>query len=724
MLAVFAITLLLSATLLFLVQPMFAKMALPLLGGAPVVWNTCLVFYQAALLAGYAYAHALSRLALGRQTAIHALVLLVPLVALPIGIAPDAAPPEGAGAILWLVKLLATAVGLPFFVVSTTAPLVQRWFAHTGHAAAKDPYFLYAASNAGSLVALLGYPLLMEPSLRLAAQSRVWALGYLAFVPLVATCGYLAWRARELAPEKPSAKEPDEPAPAWPRRLRWIALAAVPSSLLMGLTTHLSTDLAAMPLLWVVPLALYLLTFVIVFSRRPILPHRWMLHAQPPLILALTVVFFFSVEHVVSFLIPLHVLAFFLTAMVCHGELAASRPAARHLTEFYLWMSVGGVLGGLFNAFVAPLAFAGTFEYELAILAACLLRPAHPSNPPATARTRFLDGFLPALVCVMMTVLALVLRREGVRFAFQVALIAVASAVAYSFVRRPVRFAFGVAAILGASAILSFRDSDVIYRDRSFFGVYKVKRYDVGCNVLVHGSTIHGAQSIEEARRREPITYYHRGTLVGAALTEYADRADPGPIAAVGLGSGSLAAYGTGNQEWDFYEIDPAMERLARNRDVFTYLSDCPAKVRVVIGDARLTLAKAPDGRYGMIILDAFSSDAVPVHLITREALALYLRKTAPDGMIAFHVSNRYLDLVPMLGALAREARLSTLVASGSTAGSDVMEYSSDWVLMARAVGDFGTLVDDVRWQAVYVPKGQVVWTDDFSNILGVIKRK
>ena len=417
MLILFSLTLFLGAALLFMVEPMFGKMALPLLGGSPAVWNTCMVFYQGALLAGYLYAHLAPKwLGVRRQAAFHLGLLLVILFTLPIGIFHGWTPPPTANPVTWLLLLLLLSVGLPFFVVSSTAPLLQKWFTHTGHASAHDPYFLYGASNLGSLLALVAYPTIIEPYLRLHHQSWVWAGGYALLLVLVALCGVILWRASAPAGAAPgqdaaiaapgigaatSAASP----PTISQRAWWVLLAFFPSSLLLGVTTYLSTDIAAVPLLWIIPLILYLLTFVLVFARKPLIPHQIMVFVEPFVIILLAVIFFARLKGVVWQIIPVHLLAFFCIAMVCHGELMHSRPPADHLTEFYLWISVGGVLGGIFNALLAPILFSSVMEYPLIIVAACLARPSL-SLPTDRPNQRWWDFLLPLGLGVLLALLA------------------------------------------------------------------------------------------------------------------------------------------------------------------------------------------------------------------------------------------------------------------------------------------------------------------------------
>jgi SAM-dependent methyltransferase len=743
LLALFATTMFVSATLLFVVQPMFARMVLPLLGGSPAVWNTNVVFYQVVLLAGYAYAHlSAARLNRRRQAALHLALLLVPLLALPIAVPAGWSPPTDANPVPWLLALLLVAVGGPFFVVASTSPLLQYWFAGTRHRAAADPYFLYAASNAGSMLALLGYPLLVEPRLRLGAQSWLWSAGYLLLCVLMLFCALVAWRTagndegrrtkdegRRAAAAQPIA----EAQPLIRRRLRWALLAAVPSSLMLSVTTYLSTNIAPIPLLWVVPLALYLLTFILVFAGRPILPQLVVVRALPIVLLPLVIVICAGATQPIGLLIGLHLTAFFVATMVCHGALAADRPAPRQLTEFYLWMSAGGALGGMFNALLAPLLFNTVIEYPLALVLACLLLPTNHQEHAKDGRWPFVGGrlwldlALPLGLGALVVALILGLHAAGVPpgpLSYGLSF-GVPALVCFSFSRRPLRFALGVAAIFAAGALYTSDQGQVLHAERSFFGLHRVLLDTTGrYHVIAHGGTLHGRQALDPARAREPLSYYYASGPIGQVFAGTQGTRERPRVAVIGLGAGSLACYKRPGQEWTFYEIDPSVERIARDPAYFTFLRDCAPEAPVVLGDARLSLVRAPDGAYDLIVLDAYSSDSTPVHLITREALALYRAKLAPGGLLAFHVSNQYLDLKPVLGALAEDAGLAALFQDDLAIAPDEQargKSASQWVLLARDQADFGTLATDPRWQPL-AGAGAAVWTDDFSSILSVLR--
>lgn len=733
-LALYTLTMFTSATLLFLVQPMFARMVLPLLGGSAAVWNTAMVFYQVTLLAGYLYAHATTRwLPLRFQVGLHAVVLLLPLLVLPIAVPGGWSPPTEGNPIPWLLALLGVAVGLPFFVVSTSSPLLQAWFARTGHRTAADPYFLYAASNVGSLLALVAYPLRVEPHLRLAEQSRMWAGGYALLAALTIGCALAVWRmtAVRTGAGRPTPS-PDTASRIAPvtrtRRLRWVLLAFVPSSLMLSVTTYLSTTITPIPLFWVAPLALYLLTFILVFSGRNPLRAATMLRALPLVLMPLVMLLAVRAAGPIWLLIPLHLATFFVAAMVCHGTLAADRPHAAHLTEFYLWMSVGGALGGVFNALVAPVVFTSVLEYPIVLVLLCLLQaPAHYGNGPRSAIRR--DVGLPVGLGLLAWGLIVAAQTGGVSSGpLALALVfGLPVLLCFRFSDRPVRFGLGVAAILlAAGAPHTGAQGQVLYAERSFFGIHRVMLdAEAQYHALAHGGTLHGRQSLDPARRREPLTYYTHGGPLGQFFDAAGDTAAPRRVAVIGLGSGSVACYSRPGDDWTFYEIDPAVERIAHDPRYFTFLQDCAPAARVVLGDARLSLAKAADARYDLMILDAYSSDSVPVHLITREALALYQDRLAAGGVLAFHISNKFLDLRPVVAVLAADAGLVAvdqldvdLTREQAAAG----KTGSEWVLIARGAADLGPLTSDPRWQPLTAAAGARPWTDDFSSIIGALR--
>lgn len=728
MMAAFVATVFLGAALLFLVQPMFARMVLPLLGGSPGVWNTAMVFFQAALLAGYAYVHlTTTRLGVRRQAVLHLILLTATLLLLPIALPRGWEPPAQHSPVLWMLGLLAVSVGLPFFVVSTTGPLMQKWFAATQARTARDPYFLYSASNLGSMLGLLSYPFLFETSLRLADQSRLWAIGYGLLVVLAAVCAVVVWRTGDARTDGAPAADPapaGDTAVTPSRRARWVLLALAPSSLMLGVTTHLSSDIAAIPLLWVVPLAIYLLTFTIAFARKPPVSRDLTLRVLPLILLPIAVVLTARI-YVIWLMVPLHLLLQFVATLACHRALADDRPDTRHLTEFYLWIAVGGVLGGAFNALVAPLLFRSVLEYPLALVLVALLAPSLRAVDRSRLN-RILDVAVPLGIAAIVAGIVVAVRAQG-RTVGQPELVLLAAGLVFplfSFSRRPLRFGLGLAVLmLGLPVLFADRGREV-HAERSFFGVHRVLRDPARkIHTLIHGTTAHGMQSLDPARAGEPLGYYHLKSPVVDVFATLRARVPDARVAVAGLGAGTLAAYGEPGQDWTFYEIDPLVERIARDPRWFTYLRDSRARQRVVLGDARLSLARATDARYDLIVLDAYSSDAIPVHLITREALQLYLDRLAPHGMLAFHVSNRYFRLAPVVGRLAAEAGLvcRTRVDTVSRVDRARGATSSRYAVMVRAREDLGALGTDPRWQPLGADGKVPLWTDDFASPMSVL---
>ncbi len=736
MVVLYSVTLLVSALLLFSVQPMVGKMILPKLGGSPSVWNTCMVFFQASLLAGYAYAHwTTSRWGVRRQAVFHLGLMMLPLAVLPIAFAEQAVPPATGNPSFWLLAQLALAAGLPFLLVSTSAPLLQKWFSSTGHTHSRDPYFLYATSNAGSFLALLGYPLLFEPRAGLAMQSRLWTAGYVLLIGLVAGCAVVLWRTgRAVGEDERLGSKPDsQPIAAnvkipLRRRLYWLILAAVPSSLMLGVTTHITTDVAAVPLFWVIPLALYLLSFVLVFARKEYLPQALMGRVMAYLVVLMPPLLLSSVVMMPQLVFAFHLLTFFVICMVCHGVLARNRPDAEHLTEFYLWMSLGGVLGGSLNALVAPAVLNSVAEYPAVLVLACLLRPA---TNPRDGRKVFDRRDLGAVagLAALAVGCAFAARAVDSDSAILATVVAwgIPAFVCFVLKDRPVRFALAMAIVfLSLSLSADNRIGKPIFVQRSFFGVNRVRvDSEKGVHLLVNGHTMHGIQRMLPEPSLDPLAYYHRTGPVGDIFAAMAQDDSKRQVGIVGLGSGAIAAYARPGQQFTFYEIDPVVRRIATDPRYFTFLDQCRGDYKIVLGDARLQLAKEPDGRFDLLVLDAFSSDSIPTHLLTREALQTYCRKLRDDGVVVFHVSNRFLDLTPMLAQLARECRLVCYVRNDldiSAAEKAQGKAASTYVIMARRRSDLGDLPRDSDWSKVVADSGTRGWTDDYSDILGLLR--
>ena len=729
---VYAATIFVSAFLLFLIEPMFAKMVLPLYGGSPAVWNTAVVFYQVALLVGYLYAHLSTKwLGVRRQALLQLGLLLLPAFVLPIALTQHQAPPATANPTFSLLLLMLTTVGLPFVILSSSSPVVQRWFASTDDPAATDPYTLYVASNVGSMVGLLSYPLLIEPGVGVGAQSRFWALGYWILALLMVASAALLWRSGRRLVKGPSlAKDVDGASDGniargpitLPRRLRWILLAFVPSSLMLSVTTYLSTDLPSFPLLWVLPLVLYLLSFILVFSQARTRFIRPAIKAMPVMVVLLIPTLVNPAAIPIWVLIPLHLAAFLVIAVACHGVLAEDRPAAGQLTEFYLWMSFGGALGGAFNALLAPLLFTEVLEYPLGLVLAVLF-VSLDFGARLVRQRQWVHVLVPIVfgafgAAVVLRVVSLPLKASSLIWGVVLSIPAV-------LVFRRTLPAARLGAVVVICVFLSLQAGDVLYMERSFFGINRVRLDSkLGYRTLIHGSTIHGMEAVDPSRVCEPLSYYYRTGPIGqffAALNGTRIR----QVAVVGLGAGSLAAYRQPGQQWTFYEIDPAVERIARDPRFFSYLPKCAPDTQVILGDARLSLTAASPRVYDFIVLDAYSSDAVPLHLITREALGLYLEKLNQNGVLAFHISNRYFDLRPVLAKLAGDAGLVTLAQREtriSPEEKNLGKHPSEWVLMARRHSDFGGLAGDSRWQPLEPQARTGLWTDDYSSVLHVWK--
>ncbi len=717
-------TLFLNATLLFSVQPMFGKMILPLLGGTPTVWNTAMLFYQVALLLGYGYAHLSSRwLRPSIQAGLHLALMAAALAALPIALPAGWTPPVDSDPVAWLLALLTVAVGIPFTVLSAGAPMIQRWYATTRRPDADNPYFLYGISNAGSLVALLAYPLLLEPNLVLAQQSDVWTWGFLALFVLMAGAGFLCWRERApMGGPGPALAEAAPSSTDWRRRLHWAVLAFAPSSLMLGVTGHITTDIAAVPLIWVIPLALYLVTFMIAFSRRPAIPHGVAVWLQPFLVLPTALLLSAGWDGralPLGVVIGLHLGAFFLSALVCHGELARLRPRASELTGFYFWISFGGALGGVFNTLIAPQLFTTILEYPLALALACALRPGVSGGPewkPADAVTVAIVGGLALIGSGMISR----------HLALGLFPIAGSCLVLFSLRRRMPAFGVGMTVLMLAGLLMP-PATPPLYSGRNFFGSLTVlDRPEQHLRVLLHGTTTHGSQSLDPAYHREPLAYYTRGGALGDIFAE-ADRRGIGrEVGVIGLGAGAVACTAAPNRHITFFEINPAVSAIARDPRYFTFLADCDSNAEIIHGDGRLTLRGSKDGGFDLLILDAFSSDAIPIHLLTREAIALYRDKLALGGLLVLHLSNRYLDLAPVVGAAARDLGLAALIgiSPGGILPLGALPYDeAHYVALARDPADFGTLPNQPHWKPLFVPAAQTSWSDDYSNLFAVMRR-
>jgi hypothetical protein len=715
---VFTATVFVGACLVFSVQPMFAKMVLPLLGGSASVWNVAMVFFQAMLLVGYFYAHLLQRIpSVKGQVMAHVAALAVGALFLPLGVAAGFDEPPATGQAFWLLGLFALSVGAPFAILSATAPLTQAWFARTGHKNAADPYFLYAASNLGSLLALLSYPLVLEPLFGVSLQSTLWAGGYAMFAVLILASGALAAFAQTKAKSVAQAAAASTPASTetltWKRRAMWVLLAFVPSSLLVGTTAHISIDVAAGPLIWVVPLALYLLTFVVAFAKTKILPNRLTLLLQCALLVA-AVAFAngSSLPWFVSLGISLG--ALFFTGVILHGRLVEDRPSAEHLTEFYIWMSVGGVLGGAFNALLAPMIFKTLLEYGLILVAAAALRPLITPHPVKLVK-------LGGIIAITLGLTGFVMKQFGLAQPGMLLILAAFVGIAAVFAApRPFLFAGSLASLFAIGSTLDSSKTLEVYR--SFYGVHKVMEQTIDgetYRLISHGSTIHGVQAQSPASHLRPASYYAPETPQGEVVLAMQNAGRLRSAAVIGMGAGSMACYARPGQSWTFYEIDPEIVHIARDSGHFSFLKECAPDARIVLGDGRLEIARQQARTYDFIQLDAFSSDSIPAHLLTREAVRTYADKLNGGGVIMAHISNRHLDLAPVLARVAAAEGLVWRVKKWKPEGGSrsMRALATYVVVMARAPEDLNFATDANGWTDV-ANDGRRAWTDDFTNIV------
>ena len=719
----FAASVFVSAALLFSIQPIVAKLLLPLLGGAPAVWNTCMLFFQTTLLAGYIYAFVVTRLKVRVQLAVHVLMLVVALVSLPIRLTPfwTNSVPVSDNPSFWLLGCLLVLIGLPFFIISANGPLLQHWFSESALDSEVNAYVLYSVSNAGSLLALLLYPFLVERYLSLQMQTQLWSDFYVLLVLVVGACAALLWRSTAVHQSVKTNVEPDdaeklENKPIGKERLQWVALAFVPSTLMYGVTSYISTDIAAVPLIWVVPLALYLLTLVVAFARRQPISLRIARAILKLSTIGILLIYLTGLFSRASFLIPIHLFYFVLVAFVFHAELANRKPAAKYLADFYIWLCVGGALGGVFNSLIAPAVFRSIVEYPLAIVLACLLLPAGTAEKKT--EWSWANFGLPACMFLLTVALGFSVH-QFIPIHLNGMLVAILIPLAISYFLHERSFSFGLAVaavVVGAGVLLNVNDG-VMLASRNFFGIIRVVERD-NTRSLMHGITDHGRQSTDPRKRCEPISYYHREGPLGAIFTSFEGRTNETNVAMIGLGTGTATAYSRRNHRWTFYEINPAVISIARNPQYFTYLSECAqAPVDIVVGDARLKLKDAPDAHYNLIVVDAFSSDAIPVHLLTQQALDLYVAKLAPGGVLAFHISNRYLDLAPVIADLANSRGLDS-IALDYLRSNDMSKAPSQWIVLASNSYEFASLTKLPYARSLTRGTERRVWTDDYSDVL------
>jgi len=709
----FSTTIFLSASLLFFVQPLFTKIVLPHVGGAPAVWTTAMLFFQTVLIGGYLYAHLSTRhLPVRLQIALHLMLWALALIFLPLAVAEGWRYDPSQSTAGQTLLLFAAGVGLPFAVLSANAPLIQSWYARSGGYSADDPYFLYGASNLGSLIALLGFPLVAEPLFGATQIGWGWTVGFWALGAMLLASGCMAGgRAAQAATQTET-----QPAPNLNTRLYWALIAFVPSSLMLAITTKLSTDIGSVPMIWVIPLALFLLTFVLVFTNRPIASMATLRVGYLIGLGILAVVFSNLLSiHVTVWSAVLTVVAFFLTALYAHALLYARRPAAQHLTTFYVTMSVGGALGGFFNSIIAPNLFNELHEGAITVSIAALLLLTRATAP---SRLAILGA---AALLLLIAAKPAVVGGLGL-YVFGGLAIALFLTVAATLRQTVQAHVWILIGFLAAGQVFVDHGSPLL-TDRSFFGTHKIVERD-GLRIYGNGTTTHGAQQIADltADRPEPQLYYHRNGPMAQVLTSAkADASDT--IGIVGLGIGALSCYGQQHQDWHFYEIDALVADIARDPNHFTFMSSCAPDAPVHLGDARMVLAEQDEVNFDILVIDAYSSDSVPVHLTTVEAFEIYLDHLNDDGILLFHISNRYYDISLPLGRLAETMGLEARIQNyGGNTAQDPGDVGSLVVVLARTQDALGDLKEDPRWVPLASDGGRV-WTDDFANVLEVLHR-
>ena len=716
----FAVTLFAGAFLLFALEPMFGKMLLPLFGGSPAVWNTSLVFYQLVLLAGYAYANLLQRrLTILQQTFVHGALVVAALLFLPTALPGWIGDPTRSP-VSSLLRVAAATVGVPFFVLAGNSSLLQAWFARVRPRS--DAYALYAASNLGSMLGLLTYTFAVEPFTGLGLQSRFWQAGYLLFAVLLTACAFATPRRREERIEACGAVDADgETAPTIKLRriARWVILAAVPSSLMLGVTAYLQDAVAAIPLLWTLPLVLYIATFVIAFGLRRFVSRLFVARAAAVGLVAVACIMATGQGVAIELAIAVNVVTFFLLALYCHTTLRDDRPPEGLLTQFYLWLAAGGAIGGMFNVLVAPQIFPIVIEYPLALVIGALFLSSGGRSQESRA-ARILGVAAPLIAGIALLLLIAMPKLTELKFAVPVVFV-FAGLLALSVVRNSLRFASALAVMFAFALYLP--STAELYQVRNFFGVKHVLRAP-GYHLFTHGGTLHGAESTLIPHEREPLTYFERTGPIGALFAQLQHKLRRAHIAVAGLGIGTLACYVLPGQTWTFYEIDPEVVQIASNSDLFRYLSACMPKARIVLGDARLSLAREANHDDALLILDAYTSDQMPVHLLTREAFAVYLNALTPHGVLAFDVSNRFFDLRPVIANLAANAGLvayDRVDARYADARRDPGWSSSHWIVVARSDGDLAGLERQPSWRALTPNNNIPLWTDDYSSQIRIL---
>ena len=737
---VFAFTMLLSAALIFSIQPMFSKMILPLLGGTSQVWNTAMLFFQACLLGGYAYAHGTSKfLGIRTQAILHVILLAVFVVVLPFGVPEAWRSPEEHNPTLWQLSLMASTVGGPFFVLAASAPMFQRWFAATNHPHADNPYFLYGASNFGSILGLLSYPFVVEPLLKLSEQAESWMFGYFAMIGFTVLCALLVWSTREHKEVKTAASTVKI---EWSTRGWWLLLAFIPSSLMLGVTTLITTDIASVPLLWILPLSIYVGSFILVFARKPLFSFEQLnkYYATMIVVLAILVISAYGTVYPPVLTISIHLLVFFLAAMLCHTALVDARPHASRLTEFYLIMSLGGALGGVFNALIAAQYFVVPAEYMGVLILTLLIRNYNHegqgltqiwNNFKSSIRNSGLNAVLnfKGLGVFLILVTCFFAIHAPERYMLYMAAF-VAASVLLLMEKQRVLFAMGALAVFSIFPIgfdwgfKSFKD--ILHQERNFFGIIKVVNMTDGQRILLHGTTNHGSQAIDEEHRLTPLSYYSHKSPINDVISFYDKKRGDQRFAVLGLGIGVTACFSKDGRFYDFYEIDPAVADVAQNPEYFTFMKDCGTPYEVILGDGRIKIEEKPEAHYDFILADAFSSDNIPVHVMTKEAIEIYLKKLKPNGTFIMNIANNYLDLEPVVAATAKELgvrAIAKVADGGEMEESGLVYYPTHFAVITKNDKVLKHLESN-GWTDAIATRKVRAWSDQYSNIFSVLGNK
>ncbi len=728
---IFSITIFLSAFLIFSVQPMIGKMVIPIYGGAPSTWNVCMFFFQVTLLAGYTYAHfAMKYFSFKRQVSIVFIMFFLSFILLPFFTDKYTMVKEIENPAIQLFGRLFLTVGFPLIAISGLSPLLQRWFSLSKHHYSTDPYFLYTSSNVGSMIALFFYPFILERFFTINDQNNLWVASFGLLGIMVLICGFMTRKTKNFKQNVKQTAISKQMKITWKNRFFWLFAAFVPSSLMLGVTTYIITDLPAIPMLYVLPLALYLFSFALAFSRKVIIPHQFVTRIIP-FILIMLVPSFFSLTKAGLVLVPLHLLMFFFVALGCHGELAKSRPPAENLTEFYLFISIGGALGGMFNALICPLIFDRILEYPLATFLSCLVVTTFRDGAVKNLRQVSLFGiFFPVIlffisVAIMRTAILSGVNTTAHLFMLFIIVCLPMGFATFRLKNRPFRFALCYAMLLISVGLLAdITHGEDEYISRNFYGVKKIKvDKSRGLRSLIHGVTVHGRQYVNKPYQDIPLAYFHESGPIGDIFRAHRKEKPLSDIAVVGLGVGTIAGYTKPWENITFYEIDPGIIKIATSPRFFTFLSNSKGSYSIVTGDARLKLHGARNKSYDMILLDAFASNAIPIHLLTREAIDLYLSKIKPNGFLVFHISNKYINLKHMIARHAVDNGLTCIYTFDFSDGKDYLgKISSEYAVIGKPGSIIKSLLQIEEWRVVEPDQDVVAWTDMYSSLLNYLK--